>query len=290
LEEAKDTSICMMIPEFGTVMEKAGPMIYTTMCDLFDGKKNFSEETIGRGKKLLEAPIVNMLGATTPDWIVENMTKNQISGGFGSRTIWIYEKDAREPVLIHRKRKNRPKQRPNYKQLEANLIADLAHIASNIEGPFEITDRAQDFLEDWYQELVKGDKTELRSIKGIIHRSPAYVLKLAMLYKLAQTDTLVLDIEEIEWAIHNLKVLHATSLEAFRNIGANPFTLTIEGMKDYMAVKKKAPRSELLKVFNSEAEPFKLTQLIEGLVMQGVIEIDFKENANDPTFTWVDKD
>lgn len=275
LMESPDASLCMVVPEFGTALEKAGVGLYTVLTDLFDGKKKFDDETISRGVILAEAPVVNLLGATTPDWITDNVTQSILSGGFGSRTIWLHETKPRNPVLIHRKSKFKPSKPINYDQLKLDLAYDLNHIANNIQGPYIMSDACQEWVENWYQELIANDNSDKQKIKGFIQRKPAYLFKLAMLGKLAWSDELILEIKDFEWALPYIAILEDKAKSAFKDIGKNVYILSSKAIKDYVKQKTLVPREELLKVFGAEAEPNKLNELIDGLAAACYIKPEF---------------
>ena len=265
LKKAPDASLCMIVPEFGTVAEKSGIGLYTVLTNLFDGKKRFDEETISRELVFAASPIVNMLAATTPDWIGDNMPNSILNGGFGSRTIFLHEKAPRQKrLLYHRITRDEAK----FDKLRSNLIADLNHISENVNGDFEFdSDETADWFENWYQEIENNTNASNRRIKGYLQRKPAYVMKVAMLLTISSTDNLILYRPILENAIQLMEGLEKKMVTAFKHVGKNKYSVDIDSLAGYIKTRKKAPHQEILEEFQATAEPMMLESLL-GFLMQ----------------------
>jgi hypothetical protein len=84
LINAPDTAMCIRAPEFGEFMAKSGPDMYGFLTNMYDGKKKIQVSTLSRGHEFAEKPCINLLGATTPQWIAANMPESVIGGGFAT--------------------------------------------------------------------------------------------------------------------------------------------------------------------------------------------------------------
>jgi hypothetical protein len=126
-----DSSMMLLIEEFSDIMQKgnSGEM-YEFLTSMFDGKKEVQQKTLKRGVELIAKPCINMLAATTPEWIGANMPEGIIGGGFASRVIWVYENKLRNRGMYWSK----VTEKYDFKTMEDDLSADLAHIAETIEG------------------------------------------------------------------------------------------------------------------------------------------------------------
>lgn len=275
LSSSPDGSLCCIISEFGLMMEKAGITLYTNFTDLFDARKFYTESTMVRGDKAIGNPCINLLGATTPDWISDNMPATVLNGGFGSRTIFLKELAPRNPKFF---------QKPlvdagHFEKIKADLVADLNHISEFVEGEFEYTPEAEEWFEKWYQEslLDKGDLA-IR-LKGYKSRRPAYVTKLAMLMTIAVTDELVIHLPVIQEAVKLMKFFESKMTTVFKSIGKNLYTADILGMKKYIEENKKVPRDRLLEEFLSSGEPEKIQSWIEMLIQMNKIKPKMDEGV-----------
>jgi hypothetical protein len=263
LAEHPDSSIHILASEWGEFVQKTGPAIYEVLTSLFDGRKKATDETLQRGKILAEKPCVNLLGATTPEWANENFSQNLLGGGFGSRVVWINENKPKEYRLMYRKKLlslNR-----NFDQLERFLLEDLQHIAENINGEFKFTEEAEDYLEEWYQKNAEAPAGWTRKLSGYHQRVPAYVMKVAMLWHLAYSDDLILNLQDIEFAISQINRIATKVQNTFKSVGTNKFIAVAEDMMKFVADKKAIRLPHLKKHFEAEAEPNKLEELISGL-------------------------
>lgn len=258
--ESDDNAVYLTVTEMSDIIMKSGPEMYAFLTSMFDGHKKFEATTVSRGIELTERPCLNMIAATTPEWIVENMTEAVIGGGFASRCIFLFETEPRWVKLYFKDVVHKE----NDEKLEAMLIEDLQHISMNISGEFDITPDALEYGEQWNKGVAalakKGGK--LASWYG---RKPTHMHKIAMLLQLAQSDELVISLDIMKEAIRILDATEVTLKQVFEGIGKNAYTLTTRDIVKYVTENKKVERGELLRVFNSNAEPRKLDELLEGL-------------------------
>ena len=91
LVESEDSSVYLIAEEFSDLIMKSKGEMFEFLTSMFDGKKSIEASTISRGVQFAERPCINLLAATTPIWVSENMSEAIIGGGFASRVIFIYE-------------------------------------------------------------------------------------------------------------------------------------------------------------------------------------------------------
>lgn len=260
LVESPDNSVYIIAEEFSDLIMKSGNDMYAFLTSMFDGKKSVEATTISRGAEFATKPCINMLAATTPVWISSNMTEDIIGGGFASRVIFVFEDKARTRQLFHRGNfdyENLPK-------LEADLISDLAHIAT-IEGDFDIEPEAEKFMEDWYREYV--DKPRDKKVQGYFNRRHTHALKVAQLMHLSYSDDLTLNITDFQMALSVLGQIERRLDQVFLGIGKNAHVFDLQDIVKYVAENGKVKKSDLLRTFESAATSDKLLMLLEGLVI-----------------------
>jgi hypothetical protein len=271
LTKSDDSSVYIISSEFSTLIQKSGPQMYEILTDLFDGRKSIDEQTVGRGYNFAENPVVNMLAATTPAWISENMSQNILGGGYGSRVIYINENVRRQHIMYYHKRAN-PQE---LDKLQDKLVADLQHIAENINGEFEIDDEAIEFMENWYSNNSDAPPGTDPKLIGFYQRKPAHIHKLAMLLHIATSDELVLRRPDFELAIKEVEFIEKNIAMTFARLGKNIYAADMEGIYQFLKDRGRTSQTDVHKQFLAMAEPNKLLELLEGLKMAGMIKMEY---------------
>lgn len=266
LVNSDDASMCVIAPEFGEFIVKSGPTMFGFLTNMYDGKKNISASTLGRGYEFAERPCINLLGATTPEWVAENMPESVIGGGFASRVVFIFEEKVRRRKLYYD-----DLDWPLLNKLRGDLIEDLNHIATDISGEFKLAPDAKEFSEKWYDTTSDEGYGANAKLSGYYERRPAHVFKIAMLFHLAYSDELVLNKVDFEMAITFLKQLERKLPRVFASIGKNPYTVDVYRIIDYVKVKGRTTMAEIRQNFMHAATPNQLQELIEGLFAAGFL-------------------
>lgn len=274
IAEAPDCSISIRSQEFGTFIAPSGSLMFDFLTDMYDGKKRHDSDTLSRNVEFATNPCVNLLAATTPQWISDNMSESAIGGGFASRVIFVYEEAVRRRQIFY--------ESLDYQvlsQMKSDLTSDLHHLSSNIEGEFSFEPDAKDFIEEWYRRTADAYQSEDHRTHGYYERKPAHAFKVAMLLHLAYSDELVITRRDFEDALKILSQIERKLPKAFQAIGKNPFSSDMDRIKEFIGVKGKVGREELIGRFYQVATPNVLLELISALVVMGDVEID----AGDPT-------
>jgi hypothetical protein len=274
LTESPDGSLYIAATELEELVRKTSKEMFGFLTSGFDVRRPIKSRTLKRGVEIVENPCINMFACTTPGWIKENMPASVITGGFSSRTLFVYEEEPRKLEIFY--------DEVDYEELakiEPKLIEDLIHI-SDITGDFKF--ESQDLLENiryWYKvDLQKQMKEADPRIKPYYARKHVQMFKIAMLIHLAYSDELVLKQEDIEASLSLLDGLEKNMLKVFGYIGKNIYNQDIDSLREYLKIKKKAPRAELTTVFQASAEPDKLLGLLKFLVIQGEVREGVDKN------------
>jgi hypothetical protein len=267
-DDKGDGSLYMISSELSTTINKSGPEFFDTLTDVFDGKKTLDDSTLTRGSVIVDNPCINFIAATTPAAVNNGAIPAHIlSGGFGSRTIFISEFEPRQRRLFY----------DNIEGLELldaqkeDLIADLQHIASSVWGDFDITDEGKAFLEEYYRQISFVNTGESRKIDGYFTRKHVHILKIAMIVHISYSDELVITLDDLLYAIQILAQVEPKMLAAFKSLGKNKYTADIMGIIDYMKQNKRVTRTALVEEFSASADPHTLNQLILGVQAMGKI-------------------
>lgn len=270
LSKSKNKSVHIIADEFPMLIQKSGNIMYETLTRLFDRKKKFGEGTISRGINFLTSPCANMIAGANPEWVADAMPETYIASGFGSRVVPIYEQKARKYKMFNDKETH---DQQKFDDLGIKLVDDLNWIANNVFGEFDIEEDAMNFMESWYQREPTGPKGSDTKMRGYYVRRPAYVLKLAMLFHLTYSDTLVLSKVDLEFGINSMKAIEPKVQQTFQQSGKNKYVRVMANILKFVEEKQKVPKDELFETFKPDAEPLKLQELVEGLIVTGRIKI-----------------
>jgi hypothetical protein len=282
LTEVKDRSehsFTCLLGEFGDVMQKNNTAqmydFLNGMYDMLDVKKIL---TFKRGEEILIEPCMNMFAATTPNWIAENMSEEALLGGFGSRILVVFADSLGEGKLINRKKLRSLDIDRN--KMEEDLLHDLIHI-STLEGQFDLTDEVEDYANEW-TDFHKTLSPPSPKLGGYFKRKPMHALKLAMLLTLTETDELVIEKENFDWALNLLSGLEPAMMKAFAGVGKNENALDLENVTEFVRMNKRVTMGEMVSAFKQVGLIGKLAEIIQTAVATG----DIVQHGNDKNIFW----
>lgn len=266
ITESRDCAISIRSGELGTFINPSGSVMIDFLVSLFDGRRKFSTDTLLRNVEFATDPCVNMIAATTPIWIANNLSELMVGGGLTSRTMLIFEEDLRRRQLFY--------EELDYEYLDKvhkNLVQDLVHISTNIAGQFKFTEDAKGYAEEWYKGLKMPEDYRLVGYYG---RKHVHLFKVAMLVRLSYSDELLITQADLSHALKLLETVEKKLSFAYQSVGKNPYTSELDAILDYIRVKGKVSRKDLLSRFYQAAPPAMLLELIGALMSMEKIAID----------------
>lgn len=275
LVKSPDQSMCILSGEFGEFIVKSGVEMYSFLTNAYDGKKKLSASTLSRGLEFASKPCVNLLGATTPAWLADNMPESVIGGGFASRTIFIFEESVRHRQMYYESLDYRA-----IDALGARLAEDLAFIATEIHGPFEIDEPAKIFMEKWYKDNADAGTAAQYKLHGYFERRPAHIHKIAMLIHLAYDNDRVILKPDFERAIILLKQIEQKLPKTFQAVGRNPYTIDMGRILEFVKENKRVTKQELFSQFFHIATPSVLQELLDGLLAMQLLQVEVNGNKS----------
>lgn len=273
LVKSDDCSIYLICEEFGDIILKTGTEMYEFLTSMFDGKKNIESKTISRGFEFAIRPCLNMLGATTPEWISANIPEAVIGGGFASRVIFIFEDKVRQRRMYY----DDIIDWDTINKIEKDLVSDLNHIALNIQGEFILSNDAKKFMSDWYASSIETHSN--KKLRGYLQRKPTHLHKLAMLLHLSYDDELILYEHDFKNAIGVIEMTEGNLPKVFAGVGKNPYTFDMTDIVSYVEAKSSATQSELENAFSNVAEPNRVRELIDGLCSMGRLHRSVRQDG-----------
>jgi hypothetical protein len=191
--------------ELGNLIKPKEPDMLDFMIDLYDGRK-IDKITKGNGCDLIEAPILTLVGCTTPSWMASSFSEHTIAGGFASRCLFYFAKEKYRVVSYLEDNIT-----TDHYEKKRLLAEDLAHINEKLVGQYVLTKEAKEWGNEWNIEHNKGLKDSLldKRFTGYKARKQAHMHKLAMIIAASRRDQLIItkaDLQEAEQRLSSLEV------------------------------------------------------------------------------------
>jgi hypothetical protein len=181
--------------------------IMALLTDFYDCPDLYERRTQTHGNKSIKHPFLSILGASTVDWLNQNLTQEQAEGGFWPRFLFF---SAREKI----KNLIQFPPAPNKNAFDS-LSIDLKSCAW-LEGEMKMMKSARTLIEEWtagHHESANHEVLGTTFLKFATRMQP-YALKIAMLYELSLTKSLLISdvamkyaLRMCDWLLHNLEHL-----------------------------------------------------------------------------------
>src|SRR5205807_7175116 len=100
-----------------------------------------------------------------------------------------------------------------------------------------------------------------------------HVFKLAMLLHLAYSDAREITLDDFNKAVNVIEQVEKKMPLVFQSVGKNPYTVEMDSILEFVQIKKRVSRKDLLSRFYHAAPPETLASLINGLIVMERIKI-----------------
>ncbi len=253
--------------EFASLLTSSAMDMVVFLTDIYDCPLEWSHKTKTGGTQKIKAPFLNLLGATTPEWIARAMPLDTIGIGLTSRIIFVYQDTPRL-------KKAMPELSPAQKQLHEMLKHDLAHIAT-LHHQYKFDEEAMEFYEDWdMKNLMKPNPTNDPRLNGYFERKPMHLIKLAMVLAAATRDDNILTVQDLRHALHLFDKIEPMMTKVFANVGKNPLAVDIEDtFASVLSEKDGCTLGELLDRFKHSVRKDELIEVLDTLVTIGKVQL-----------------
>lgn len=264
------SSMTAFSSEFASLLTSSGMDMVVFLTDIYESPDQWSHKTKIGGINLIKAPYLNLLAATTPDWIARSLPLDTVGIGLTSRVVFVYQDTPRVrpafPVLS-----------PAQIELGRLLEQDLRTIAT-INGEFTLTPEAKLAYETWYQaRVLNPNPTGDGRLSGYYERKPMHILKLCMLISASKKQETIITLEDFEETMQLLDETEARMPLVFAAVGKNPLAYD---MAQIVAVIKDhpdgIPYKAVLNMFKHSVKSDELAECLQTLVMIGQIKVEQK--------------
>lgn len=271
--------------EFGNLVNPTDREMIDLLVTLWDSKQGaFKKVTKNSGNDTVENPWINMIACTTPSWIAGNFPEYIIGGGFTSRCLFVYTEQ--KDKLVAYPSLSVP---ANLKANQDALVQDLEHIATTIAGPYQLTDDAVIWGEEWYRHHYAHQPDHLKDdrFSGYLARKQTHLHKLAMIIAASCRDEMIVNEADLALANTMITDLEVDMPKVFAKIGRTEESMQTERFIKFVQMKGTVPYMEAYRYIHSHfpnARDFE--GILAGALRAGIIRQD--TNGQGFMLTYVD--
>ncbi len=261
--------------EFGNLLDPRNKELVDMLVHLWDGKP-FTKATKMSGNDEVINPWINIIAATTPDWIAGSFPEYMVGGGFTSRCLFVFAdtkaKYVPYPALAVP---------TNLGKLKADLVHDLEHIAVNLAGEYHLTDEAISWGSKWYEQHYKVDAKTMDPSRfgGYIARKQTQAHKVAMVLAAATRDELTITKDDLQTAVEMLTDLEPDMARVFEKIGMT--TEAVQSDRLTQLIMKRG-RVNYAEVYQWMKRYFPHKTAIEDVIAAGVAASQYHFDSEGP--------
>ena len=245
------------------------------LTDLFDGSDApWRYRTKQSGDSTVPAVFVNLLGATTPDSLAQQLPVSAIGGGLTSRILFIWASNKEKKIPI-------PTESLELLDLKEKLILDLDRI-SNLTGRFLFTKESKDFWIKWYngyEELSPKRTCTDTSFDGWYSRKPMYILKVSQIISAAITSSLDIELAHLKRAIVEIESVELEMGRAFKAVGRSTITADVATVIDIVKSHNIIQEKKLLGIVWRDIDAQKFDNVVSTAIRSGKIRRDFNKDG-----------
>lgn len=261
----KYTKASIYSDEFVNLVQVGGDPLgwVQILTEIYNPQPTFDAATISRGSVNLPYPYITLLGCMTPELTRSLINENALSGGFSRRTIYIFanrnSKPVPEPIIT-----------PDQIEAEKSLIEHGRRIQA-LTGRFEFSDAGRKLYNTWYdQNFEELENATSAAQQNFLQSKSVQVIKVAMLSRLALSDQLILDEEEVQLAIALVTEAQKHIDTIFSGVGRNPHAATMSGIQQFIKLHCERPphyvtRKKIYAAFLNHAQQKDIDTLIEQM-------------------------
>ena len=246
--EDRHTLFCYA-SEFASFIGQGSYEMVTFLTKMWDGEDH--NYTLKNSKCLLEKPLLNLLGGTTPTALASSLPMEVVGQGFLSRVVLVYAESA---IKI-------PRPQPLDEQGLSEIRKIFDHVQMNLRGAFKETPKARELLDSLY---LKQNKIEDTRFVYYLTRRHTHLIKLVMAMAALRGSQEII-VEDVEDAQALLSLTEESMPSALGEFGLSPLGLARQKLLDYI---------------NASPDPFTANNLW-SLMQRDMKLVDFTQTLKD---------
>lgn len=260
------SSLTAFSPELSIFIGHGNKELISALCDFYDCRPIYKYRTVSRGVEEVIGVYLNLIGATTPELIKDNMSTATIGTGLTSRMIFVYEAQIEKRIVC-----------PFYTlsveglKLRQDLIEDLTKIRS-LKGDFKVS---KDFIEcwtDWYGNYPDACPFDPMHFGAYWSRKPSHIMKLSMVMCASRVGDKIIKGTDFKRAIKLLDETEVKMPMVFSKVGTSDQSDNIQKVMHFVSYHKELTMNALMKEFLMFMSPAELDGTLSALQMSGFIK------------------
>lgn len=266
------SALTIPVSELGTFLTVDDSKFVSFLTTMWDGREHpFLHKTRTQTLISIERPWLNIIGATTPSWIRNNIPEGMIGEGLMSRVIFVYG-DAKRHLSAYPSRIIHGK---DHKEIEEKLIEDL-NVISQLIGDFTLTQEALLWGEDWYTNHNKTRANHMASDRfaGYLARKQGHMHKLAMILSISKRDDLILTKEDLYEADQILRDAETSMVKVFDSIGVVDEARRVAEMVAFVRTYKWIEAQELYRLCHNIMSQRDFKESLRVAVESGMLRVE----------------
>lgn len=264
------SSLTIVSEELSVFLGTQNHDLLSVLTNLYDCKDIWEYRTKGSGVDTIAGVWLNLLGATTPDWLVGSIPLTAIGGGFTSRILFVVEDGPRKKTAI-------PFLTKEELILKNDLLTDLVEIAK-LRGEFKFSPEGRKWFIQWYEnkdDLLAKDPR----FAGYSERKHIHLLKTAVLISACKGNNMLLTDEHLTLALALIDNLETKMVHAFGSTGRSLMAPDIDMILTYINNFGSISRGQLLNSVWRDVNPKDIDVVIKTLCEMGQITQILKNNT-----------
>jgi len=258
-------SLTIISKELSTFLGQNDNELLAALTDLYDCHNKWDKGTKTAGVDDLINVWLNLLAASTPDWLVGSIGDTAIAGGFTSRVVFVVESDVRHKVARYRLTDEE-------REAEADLRHDIKEIAK-CRGEYLLTDDADKFFIDWYEGDKHSPLTSDRRFAGYHERKHIHLIKVATILALADGSPNIIDEIHLRLGLDMLSEIEPKMVNAFGYSGRSELAADLGLIEETLKLAKTLSKVELTHLVCMDVDIRRLEDVIATLHLIGKVEI-----------------
>lgn len=260
------THLSLFCNEFVTLLNSGGNAsgMIELLTDIWD-EDRFEVKTKNKGTDYIMGPFLTLLGCLTTETMSSLMNTKILQSGFNRRCVLVYSEDYGTPVAIPTVTVDQER--------AWNACIDQGKRLQKISGAFTWGEGAKDWWIPWYNSHHEKKKREENPIlEGFYNSKPEYVLKIAMLTTLSETESLVLTPEHLALALSFIDQIEPEMTVAFDGTGRNELGQIASAIeKAIVASRDPMKVNKVHALFYNQADTDEINKILEHLHRVGKI-------------------
>lgn len=242
------------------------------LTDLWDGFTYQERKRTGSISLKIDRPFLNMLGSTTPSWLITTMPPGAWEQGFCSRTLFIY---SGERIIKDLEGLALDFNRNGDDGIFTTLVKDLKAIGE-LYGAVTFEQAAADAVRAWH--LAGGPPSpEHPKLESYLTRRTVHLLKLCMIICVSKTDKLLITLDHYQEALGLLLQFEFALPDVFRAIIAGSDSaamneLHYQMIQTYAKTQEPIAESFLVNFLRDRVPSNAVLRVIELAVKSGTIK------------------